>query len=132
MSRRAAAGALAAYVVVLVAVTLGRSPGEVFVWLADVAHDSGLESVTTADAERTANIVLFVPAGLLLCYALPTVRRSAVWALCVATSLGIEAVQYVLPTRDSSVIDVVTNSTGAALGILIHWLLTPRRMRSRP
>ena len=137
MSRRAAAIALVAYLAVLVAATLGGSPGALFAGAAQAAQDlGGLEWVTDDDVERTANVLLFVPAGLLLCYAFPALSRWLVWAVWVAVSVSIEAAQVILPDRDASMIDVATNSCGAAIGVLLHWGLaalrsSPRRVTER-
>ena len=80
--------------------------------------------------ERGANVALFVPLALLMCWAAPAVRRRLVWLACAAGSAGVELVQAVfLPDRTASVVDVVTNSSGAAAGVLVHWLLTRRARR---
>ena len=131
MSRRVAVAGLAAYVLALAAVTLGASPGAVFALGARAAQDIGLDQVTSNDVERAANVVLFVPAGLLLCAAFPGLSRLVVWLLCVAASVSVEAAQILLPGRHSSPVDVVTNATGAALGVLLHVVVGDRR-RTRP
>jgi len=84
--------------------------------------------VSARVAERGGNVLLFVPLGLLLCWALPRLHRRGVWLLCVAASVGIEVTQFLfLPARYPSVVDIVTNSTGAAIGVGLHWLVTRRR-----
>ena len=133
MSRRAAVTALVAYVAFLAAFTLGSSPQSILLWLTDEIHrHTGLVELSRADVERTANVLLFIPAGLLLCYALPRTSRWLVWLLCVAVSVGVEAVQLPLAGRDATPVDVVTNSAGAAIGVLLHAVLPgrgrPRRM----
>lgn len=78
--------------------------------------------------ERGSNVALFVPLALLLCWALPRVRRTVVWVACVLGSVGVELVQWAfLPERTASAVDVLTNGTGAAVGVVLHWLLTRRR-----
>jgi glycopeptide antibiotics resistance protein len=130
MSRRTAVTALIAYLAVLAGVTLGSSPGTLLAWGArTVRRVECLEFVTSGDVERASNVLLFAPAGLLLCYALPAVSRWFVWVLCVAVSGSIEAAQLVLPGRDPSAVDIVTNATGAAIGVLVHFTLTRRRGR---
>jgi VanZ family protein len=134
MSRRAAGTALVAYVAFLAAVTLGASPARIFVEGADALRRiDRLDWVTTSDVERTANVLLFVPAGLLLCYLLPRTSRWLVWLACIAVSVGVEAVQLPLVGRDATPADVVTNSAGAAIGVLLHAALpgrlTPGRQR---
>lgn len=131
MSRRAAVTALVAYVAFLAATTLGASPGEFFeAGATTLGRIDGLGWITNRDVERVANVLLFIPAGLLLCYALPRTSRWLVWLICVAVSLGVEAVQLPLSGRDATPIDVLTNSTGAAIGVLLHAVLL-RRPRSR-
>jgi VanZ family protein len=120
-------------VVLLASVTLGASPGGAFVWAANVAQSvEGLAWVTVAEVERVANVLLFAPAGLLLCAAVPGVSRLVVWLMCVAVSVAVEAVQFLLPGRDSTPVDVVTNATGAAIGVLLHAILTLVSRRRRP
>ena len=125
MSRRAALAGLFAYLAVLAGGTLGASPGAVFRAGSRTARAvEGLDWVTVQVIDSAANVLLFAPAGLLLCFALPRVRRLVPWLLCVAVSVSVEAVQYLLPARDSSLVDVMTNSTGAAIGVLLHAVLT--------
>ena len=134
ISRPAAVVALIAYLAVLAAVTLGESPAALFVAGARTARTvDGLGWVTTGDVERLANVALFAPAGLLLCSVLPGVSRLLVWLLCVAASMSVEAVQVLLPERQPTPVDVVTNAIGAALGVLLHAVLTwfARRRRAR-
>ena len=132
MSRRAAVSALVAYVAFLAAVTLGASPAGVFTGSAATLRGvDRLDWVTTSDVERTANVLLFIPAGLLLCYVLPRWSRWLVWLICVAVSVGVEAVQLPLAGRDATPVDVVTNSAGAAIGVLLHALVPGRRRPGR-
>ncbi len=132
MSRRAAATALVAYVAFLAAVTLGAPPGRLFVdGAAALRRIDGLGWITTIDVERAANVLLFVPAGLLLCYLLPRTGRWLVWLLCVAASVGVEAAQLALPGRDATPNDVLTNGLGAGIGVLLHAVLSRRRTPRR-
>jgi hypothetical protein len=68
------------------------------------------------------NTVAFVPLGWLLYRAtrgLPTStagRLAIVAAFCGMFSLSVETLQFVLPSRYSSLIDVLTNTGGAVLG----------------
>lgn len=71
------------------------------------------------------NIVGFVPVGFLVCAYCPSVGAVR-WAAPLAILLGlflsltVEALQWFLPTRDSGMSDLVTNTTGAALGTLMY------------
>ena len=69
--------------------------------------------------EFLANIALFVPLGALL--ALASTRLPG-WAIIVAgfaSSVTIELVQLALPSRFSTVSDVVANTLGTGCGLLV-------------
>ncbi len=81
------------------------------------------------------NVAGYVPLGFLAVLALVSARRplgtASLLALvaCSAFSLGVETLQSALPTRTSSLVDVITNVAGSAIGILgamlfAPWLLT--------
>ncbi|MCZ2818888.1 VanZ family protein [Modestobacter sp. VKM Ac-2977] len=85
-------------------------------------------SVASPLVERGGNVLLFVPLALLLCWSLPRWPRWAVWLACVAGSAAVELSQALfLPARYPSLVDIGTNSTGAAIGVGLHWLITRRR-----
>lgn len=69
--------------------------------------------------EVLANIAMLVPVALLLTFALGARRWWMAVAMCVATSAGVEAVQYFMPGRVSSGLDVIANSLGAVVGALL-------------
>ena len=80
----------------------------------------GQTDVSVEEAEALANVLLFVPIGLLLRLALPRAWSSLLLALATAASLGIEVVQYVLlPDRTPSLVDVLTNGGGTAIGLVL-------------
>lgn len=90
-----------------------------------LAHRLGLESLDFTRLEIVANILVFVPIGILAFLLLP--RR--VWPLALvigpATSLAIEASQrFALPHRAATVTDIVANSTGATAGVAVAVLCT--------
>ena len=120
MRRWPALVALGTYLAVLATLTLGSRPEEFFdsalhaLREVPLLHDVGLLTV-----ERTANVVLFVPFGLLLCLAYPRVSRVMVWAGCAVVSIGVELYQWLLPDRDPTLVDIATNSAGAAIGVLL-------------
>lgn len=66
-----------------------------------------------ADAVR--NVILFVPLGLALGLATGEIKRPFVFAL--AFSACIELSQQWIPGRDPSIGDVITNATGALIGL---------------
>ncbi|AYF98956.1 VanZ family protein [Protaetiibacter intestinalis] len=78
--------------------------------------------------EFTANIAMFVPFGVLAM----TAFRMRVWSTTLAglaTSALIEGVQLFLPTRYSTVSDLVANTAGALVGALL--VAAVRRSRTR-
>lgn len=123
---RAARIALAVYLLAGASITLGPKPGRLFA--------SGIRAFDGALSpqaiEALANVALFVPIGFLLCLSFPAVPRWLMWGLCVAASAAVELYQYVLPGRDATFRDLVTNGLGAALGVGLSWTLDrvlPRR-----
>ncbi|WP_405216952.1 VanZ family protein [Agrococcus sp. Ld7] len=70
--------------------------------------------------EVLANVAMFVPLALLLTFLLGARRWWIALSLCVATTIGIELVQHVLlPGRVASVKDVVANTAGALIGVVL-------------
>lgn len=70
------------------------------------------------------NILGFVPLGLIFCayFAFTrSVRRAIVYATFAGGTLSfvIEVLQYYVPSRGSGITDIITNTTGAALGALL-------------
>jgi len=68
--------------------------------------------------EFTANILLFLPFGLLATVAYPRLRPVLVIAIGFASSVVIELVQLAIPSRYATVSDVIANTVGAAIGCL--------------
>jgi glycopeptide antibiotics resistance protein len=72
-----------------------------------------------------ANVLLFVPWGMLTFIALYTVDRPTLQTyvltilLGLSFSLGIEGWQYFLPSRVADVNDVIWNTTGVVLGAFL-------------
>jgi glycopeptide antibiotics resistance protein len=112
----------------VVALTIGPSPGELLFSLAGSVP--GLGELSMSTVEMAANVLLFVPVALLLAGAAPRLPGALVWLVCTAASAGVETAQLVLPGRQSTVRDVVLNSVGAMIGVLLHALVSRRRPRS--
>jgi glycopeptide antibiotics resistance protein len=79
--------------------------------------------------EILANVALFVPFGILAMTAFRWMRVWSATAAGLSTSLLIEGVQLFLPTRYSTVSDLIANTAGALIGaaIVAGW----RRRRTR-
>ncbi len=85
-------------------------------------------------AEVLQNIILFVPLGLTL--ALGTTRALRLVAVGTLLSLSVEFAQQWIPGRDPSVGDLVFNTLGTAVGVLLtrtapRWLLAPPTAAAR-
>ncbi|QCB94535.1 VanZ family protein [Cellulomonas shaoxiangyii] len=131
--RRVVVPVLVGYLAAVAAVTL--TPGRthdgslgvvrtVLAWLTDRGVPLTFEAL-----EAVANVVMFVPFGVLVGLLLGARRWWAVVLLALATSVTIETVQRALPDRFPTVQDVVLNTLGAAVGVAaLAWAL-PRVLR---
>jgi VanZ family protein len=84
-------------------------------------------------ADVLLNIAGFVPLGFFLAGYLSFTKlasRSRVLSLLsgFTISLAIEAAQYLLPTRDSSMTDLLANMIGTIVGILLYRQIRSRRI----
>jgi VanZ family protein len=122
MSRRLLLVLLVLYVVGVVLIAVWPSPVDrnfdgplrgSIAWL----QRHGLDFVTYDRVEFAANIVFFIPLGLLLAALGGRGRVMIAFATCVAVSLSIELGQALfLPARFASAGDVLANTVGAAIG----------------
>jgi len=69
---------------------------------------------------------MFMPFGVLVRVAFARLPWWAVLLLGFATTVTIELVQTTLPSRYSTLSDVIANTLGTAAGLLIVWLLSRR------
>lgn len=117
---------LALYAAAVVAVLLAPvSPSQaVDVLTGWIQEDLGLAFVRQGWVEFTANVLMFVPLGVLV----PLVFRRLWIGVVVAAALsaGAELAQILLPARHASMRDVLANVLGALLGAAIAWALTRR------
>jgi len=87
--------------------------------------------VTYLGVEAVANVVMFVPFGVLVGLLAPARAWWAVVLLGAATATLIETVQLWLPTRYPTVQDVVMNTLGAAVGVGVPAAVAHVRERRR-
>ena len=124
---RGARAALAVFLLLAVVLTLtpDAATGRLFGFHETLARlvsrlTLGQTDVSVDEAEALANVLLFVPIGFLLRLALPRALSSLLLAAATAASLGIEVVQYaLLPARVPSLVDVLTNGGGTAIGLVL-------------
>ncbi len=89
-----------------------------------------------APFDALLNVAGYIPLGLALTLALfPRFRGGPAFAIGILLpgmlSLLVEAIQTYLPGRHASVLDVITNGMGAAIGAAIAVLFTPWLMHHR-
>jgi glycopeptide antibiotics resistance protein len=82
-----------------------------------------------ATVEFLANVAMFVPIGVFLVLLFGRGRWWLAILLGVALTIAIEAAQQLLPTRVSDPRDLVANSIGATVGVLVALVLTIRPAR---
>jgi hypothetical protein len=69
-------------------------------------------------ADFIDNVILFVPLGFAL--RLAGMRRWSAWLLMAAMAVGIETAQdWIIPGRESSLSDIISNPLGGAIGIAL-------------
>jgi glycopeptide antibiotics resistance protein len=137
-----AASLLLLYVAVVLLMTMSATPpdheyGSTIGRILHALHRHGVPGwIEYTQLEFVANIVMFLPLGLLVGLALP--RRSAWFALLIlpAFSGAIELTQAVLLSqRYATVQDVLANSIGGWIGLLIVLMVRARtdaRQRKAP
>ena len=90
-----------------------------------------LPIVTPHRVEFGANIVLFVPLGALLAILVPR-RRHLIMPVGFLVSLTIESIQGVLlDGRTASIYDIIANTAGACIGLLLIEFIESVLRRSR-
>lgn len=90
-------------------------------WLADALGEPGYAAV-----EFTANIAMFVPFGILVRLATARPTWWMILALGFLTTVTIELTQLTMPSRYSTVSDVVANTLGTAVGLGVVWVFRRR------
>jgi len=96
-----------------------KATGIVFEIARWVSELTGIDPTTASTVfEFLANIVLFVPLGLLVSVAWPRMSWWLTMLTGLVTTLVIEVVQTMMPSRVPAVSDVVGNAAGTAIGAL--------------
>ncbi len=93
--------------------------------LSFLREDLGWQRLEFLTLEKIANIVVFIPLGVFAFFVFP--RRRWPFSLLVGPTLSliIECTQGLfLPDRRAAVMDVLTNSLGATIGVLLALLAT--------
>ena len=77
--------------------------------------------------EFTANIVMFIPVGILVALLLPPRRWWVAVLVGFVMTVTIETAQLFIPGRYSDLRDIVANTAGAAIGVAIVRLIRGAR-----
>ncbi|MFK0403621.1 VanZ family protein [Microbacterium sp. NPDC090225] len=89
------------------------------------AHRLGWASLDFTRLEILANVLVFVPVGIFAFVLLPRPVWGLAFLVGPAISIGIEVFQRLaLPHRAATVSDVIANSTGATIGVVLAVLST--------
>ncbi|MFE6735648.1 VanZ family protein [Microbacterium sp. NPDC057650] len=129
---------LAPYLVVVLLLTWlpAEDAGKVTGIVATVAH--GLEGLVPFEVgypilEFLANVAMFMPLGALTAVAWPRLNAGWIIGAGAVFSTVIELVQLTMPSRYSTVSDVIANTTGMAVGALVAvaWRRARRRRTVR-
>lgn len=102
--------------------SMGGTLGKMLSWL----HSHGMPGLINYQfVEFSANIIFFAPMGAIM--GLWIKRRISTIIISTYISIAIEAIQELfLPQRYSTVFDVLANTLGAALGVIVFCPLVVR------
>ena len=121
---------LVSYVIIILFATMWPTPldqgyGAAIEKVLDVVHRNGVpEWFGYNKLEFSANVAMFIPLGFLAALLLPARIWWLALLICPALSIAIELTQATfLAARFATVTDVVSNSIGAVIGILIAVVL---------
>lgn len=78
---------------------------------------------TYSSVEWLSNVVMFAPGGFLLVLLLPPRVRPWVPGIAFLATCTIESIQFFMPHRTSSVLDILANTLGGTLGWFCGLLL---------
>ncbi|MEV8214881.1 VanZ family protein [Leifsonia sp. NPDC077715] len=124
------------YLLAVAGITLDPAPGNpagnplLRALLRAVSAVPGLGWVDYSVAEFTANVLLFVPMGVLFTLLLGVWRWWLAVAIGVVATLLIEFTQLFLPARVSDPRDLLANTLGTLIGVAIVVLFTRAAARA--
>jgi len=127
--RWALVGLLIYALAVLIVVLAPVSYGDLIAGVARILRGLGMGFFGSGWIEFAANILMFVPLGFLLALLFRHPWYGTV--LAIVLSAGVEIAQIVIPSRQASLRDILSNGIGAALGAFLAWLIVLRRDRER-
>ena len=81
-------------------------------------------SLRIGPRDAVRNVILFLPVGFLYCLTQGSPLGATLLGLAI--SIGAEIGQLFIPARTSSLVDLFTNTSGAALGAVLYNLLSTR------
>lgn len=117
-------------------ITLGPQPfdddpnGLIFRALRFFGRHEETDWITYNGLEFTANIGMFLPIGLFLVLLFGRRLWWFAMSLGFALTVAIETAQVFLPSRVSDPRDILANTCGAVLGVLVGLVLTARKARA--
>lgn len=126
------------YLVGVAFITLGPQPqiaskdGIVMHILRILWEHPATDWITYSGVEFSANIAMFLPIGLFFLLLLGRRRWWLAMGLPFIMTLSIETAQIWIPGRVSDIRDVISNTLGAVVGVLLGLAITaPRARRDR-
>lgn len=101
--------------------------------LGDELNAIGLGWMTYEQLESVANVILFIPFGLLIALMIPTRRW---WILAVGIVVAAFAIEFgqavFLPRRVATLADVIANVTGGMIGLGLAGIIRAVGLLIRP
>lgn len=126
------------YLVLVGFVTLGPQPVNAsnghWLWVMlrfFSAHDA-TSWLTYSRVEFLTNVAMFVPVGIFFLLLFGRRAWFASVLVGVVLTLAIEGAQLFIPGRVSDVRDLIANSVGTVIGVLVALILTASKARRRP
>ncbi len=125
----------ACYLALVGWLTLGPQPldengrGLLHRFIRYLSGDNKLDWITYALVEFTANVVLFIPIGVLFVLLVGWRRWWLAALLGVALTASIESAQLFLPDRVTDPRDLASNSIGAGIGVALVLVVIALRTR---